>query len=90
MDVLSTADLRITFVENADDDYPWPWTAFLQERDDDEWPTISYADGMSPDDALAQLRAYDARAVEVAVKVPRWKRKARVSGQKLDSPEAPR
>jgi hypothetical protein len=79
--------LRIVFVPNPDEDYPWPWTAFLQELDGGVWGPAAEeegaavsADGDDPDDALAKLREQYPRAEQVKVKVPRWRRKERRDG----------
>jgi hypothetical protein len=73
------SELKIEFVPNPDEDYPFPVTAFLLERDGTEWPTVASADGKDPDDALEKLIELDGRAGDVKVKVPRWRRKARRS-----------
>lgn len=77
---MTTDDLRIVFVPNDGEEYPWPWTAFLQERDGDGWAPAdgdSSADGETPAAALDALRGQCAAARDVKVKVPKPMRGSR-------------
>ena len=84
---MKTDDLRVVYTPNIDDEYPWPWTARLQERDGGEWAGAfgpdgrpAFADGETPRAAFEALCIVAPIALVLPVKVPKDRRKARPVG----------